>query len=65
MRTDMEPAPALGLPLHEPQPPAGCDVCASLVRQRATAAAAGDLSQVSDCNVEIRAHTDPHQRRQS
>jgi hypothetical protein len=63
MRTDMEPAPTLGLPLEEPDPPAGCDVCASLVRQRAAATTTGDLSQVSDCNVEIRAHTDPHRRR--
>ncbi|MFF7763129.1 hypothetical protein [Streptomyces griseorubiginosus] len=63
MRTDMDPAPALGLPLDEPDPPADCGVCASLAEQREVAAAAGDLSRVSDCNVEIRNHHKPRCRR--
>lgn len=52
----MDPPPLLGLPLDEPVPPADCDVCAALVRQRAEARARGDLSRVSDHNVEIRNH---------
>lgn len=45
----------------EPVPNFGCDVCASLGRQREEARAAGDLSAVSDCNVEINKH--PHKGR--
>ncbi|MFC8347860.1 hypothetical protein [Streptomyces sp. NPDC057280] len=43
-------------PLEEPEPPTGCDVCGALARQRTEARAAGDLSRVSDLNVEIRSH---------
>ncbi|MCK7628191.1 hypothetical protein MUU72_34775 [Streptomyces sp. RS10V-4] len=47
-------------PAPEPEPVAGCDVCGALARQRACARAAGDLSKVVDCNVELRSH--PHER---
>lgn len=56
MRTDMDPPITLGLPLDEPVPPPDCDVCEALARRRAEATQAGDLSRVSDCNVEIRNH---------
>ncbi|MDX3583018.1 hypothetical protein [Streptomyces europaeiscabiei] len=46
----------LGLPLDDPTPPADCGVCAALAVQRAEARADGDLSRVSDLNVEIRNH---------
>lgn len=42
----------------EPLPNFGCDVCATLGRQREAARNSGDPSAVSDCNVEIRQH--PH-----
>ncbi|MER7927045.1 hypothetical protein ABTY96_28465 [Streptomyces sp. NPDC096057] len=54
--TTMDAPPALGLPLDEPMPSAGCGVCAALVRQRTDAQAAGDYSKVSDVNVELRSH---------
>ncbi|WP_079168428.1 hypothetical protein [Streptomyces colonosanans] len=54
----------LGVPPEWPQPVPGCCVCAALARQRAEAAGAGDQSKVSDCNVEIRRHKDPHPRGQ-
>lgn len=60
MRTDMDPPITLGLPLDQPEPPADCGVCSALAQQRATAATAGDMSRVSDLNVEIRNH---HQMR--
>ncbi|WP_078622680.1 MULTISPECIES: hypothetical protein [unclassified Streptomyces] len=47
--------------LLEPVPVAGCDVCASLARQRADARRQGDASTVSDCNVELGRH--PHGKR--
>ncbi|MFE0383930.1 hypothetical protein ACFW1F_07570 [Streptomyces bungoensis] len=55
----------LDLPLPEswPKPHAGCDVCATLTRDRVTAQTAGDYSAVTDYNVEIRAHRAWHQRR--
>jgi hypothetical protein len=46
----------LGLPLAWPAPPPDCEVCQALARQRTRAAADGDHSRVSDCNVEIRNH---------
>ena len=46
----------LGLPLAWPAPPPACEVCQALARQRTEAAASGDHSRVSDCNVEIRNH---------
>lgn len=63
MTTTMDPSPALGLPLDEPEPPADCEVCTALATQRAVAAEAGDLSRVSDCNVEIRNHHRPRATR--
>ena len=51
-----EPAVLLGLPLPEPEPPADCEECQDLARQRAAAKDAGDLSRVSDCNVWMRNH---------
>ncbi|GAU68538.1 Syd protein [Streptomyces sp. NBRC 110611] len=48
------------LPVPEPVPVAGCDVCGALARQRAEAYTAGDKSKVIDCNVELRRH--PHPR---
>jgi hypothetical protein len=59
----MDPPITLALPLVEPEPPADCGVCAALVVQRAEAKAAGDLSKVSDLNVEIRNHHQPRQKR--
>ncbi|MCX4919987.1 hypothetical protein OOK28_41445 [Streptomyces sp. NBC_00687] len=62
-QTTMDEQPVdLALPLDQPQPAAHCGVCAALVRQRTAAAAVGDWSRVSDCNVEIRSHP-PHRRR--
>ncbi|MDQ0931435.1 hypothetical protein [Streptomyces turgidiscabies] len=46
----------LGLPEPEPEPMEGCDVCGALSRERAAARLDGDLSKVSDVNVEMRAH---------
>lgn len=42
----------------EPIPNFGCEVCAALGLQRDEARRVGDMSVVSDCNVEIRLH--PH-----
>ncbi|UKY50993.1 hypothetical protein [Streptomyces inhibens] len=53
----MDPFPA-----PEPEPVAGCDVCAALARQRAAARAIRDKSAMVDCNVEIRRH--PHSKRE-
>ncbi|MCX2967837.1 MULTISPECIES: hypothetical protein [Streptomyces] len=55
MRT-LSPPVHLALPVEDPQSADGCDVCAALVRQRDDARARGDLSAVTDLNVEIRAH---------
>lgn len=64
MRTkEMEPAPILGIPLAEPLASEACDVCQALARQRSAARAEGNLSRVSDCNVEIRNHPHPERRR--
>jgi hypothetical protein len=59
-QTTAEQPITLGLPLDDPQPPEDCGVCAALVKQRAEARGQGDLSKVSDLNVEIRNH---HQAR--
>ncbi|MFE2530426.1 hypothetical protein [Streptomyces sp. NPDC059371] len=53
----------LALPLDRPEPAEGCQVCAALARQRAAAEASGDGSKASDCNIEIRGHSEPHVRR--
>lgn len=47
----------------EPIPRFGCDVCASLGRQREEARLQGDMSTVADCNVEITRH--PHAMRRT
>ncbi|MFD5078040.1 hypothetical protein [Streptomyces sp. NPDC058371] len=46
----------LGLPPLEPVPVEGCDVCGALARQREAERRTGNLSEVSDLNVEIRSH---------
>lgn len=51
----------LSMPRLEPTPTAGCDVCAALASQRSDARKRGDMSAVSDANVELRSH--PHRRR--
>jgi hypothetical protein len=45
----------------DPGPEPGCDVCGALAGERRRARAEGDLSRVSDVNVEIRRH--PHAKR--
>lgn len=65
MTTTTSPPVDLPLPAEWPRPRPRCGVCASLARQRTEAAAAGDFSKVSDCNVEIREHAAPHRRRRS
>lgn len=54
--TTMDPPVHLSLPRTPPAPASGCGVCAALAEQRGTAHKAGDLSAVSDCNVELAAH---------
>ncbi|MFD9111647.1 hypothetical protein [Streptomyces bottropensis] len=61
--TTMDPPITLALPLSEPEPPADCGVCAALAVQRAEAKSAGDLSKVSDLNVEMRNHHEPRPKR--
>ncbi|MFD4528152.1 hypothetical protein ACFWP7_30320 [Streptomyces sp. NPDC058470] len=58
MKTTMDPPITLELPLSEPDPAPGCDVCEALARQRAEFTAAGNPSKATDCSVEIRNH--PH-----
>ncbi|MFJ4781819.1 hypothetical protein [Streptomyces sp. NPDC088794] len=58
--TTMAAAVHLPLPQLEPVAVEGCDVCRALGKQRAEARTAGNMSRVSDCNVEIRAHSDHH-----
>lgn len=58
------PSPPVELPLSlycAPDPVADCDVCQALDKQRSEARAEGDMSKVSDLNVEIRNH--PHRGR--
>ncbi|MCQ6556791.1 hypothetical protein NPS70_26920 [Streptomyces sp. C10-9-1] len=58
----MDPPVQLSLPRTQPAPaPApGCGVCAALAKQRTAAYGAGDLSAVSDCNVELATHPTKH-----
>ena len=58
-RRTMDQPPHVGLPLTPPEPVAGCGVCEALAKQRATAQASGDMTRVTDCNVEIRQHPHP------
>ncbi|MFE9363671.1 hypothetical protein ACFYNN_12820 [Streptomyces sp. NPDC006978] len=57
---DLTEAVQLGNPLDlvDPVPDADCAVCVALGGQRAEARRLGDMTTVSDCNVEIRRH--PH-----
>jgi hypothetical protein len=59
----MDPPITLGLPLDDPIPPDDCGVCQALAHQRAAASGRGDLSRVSDFNVEIRNHHEPRRTR--
>ncbi|MCR8578955.1 hypothetical protein NE399_33510 [Streptomyces sp. Isolate_219] len=59
--TTMTPPVYLSLPPASPTPAEGCGVCTALAKQRAAAAAEGDHSRVTDCNIELRNH--PHRRR--
>lgn len=68
MTTPTYPDPPTALPQSfetEPLPVPGCDVCGALARARAAARAAGDMSNVSDMNVEIRRHPHGTRRRPS
>ncbi|WP_329616527.1 hypothetical protein OG244_28780 [Streptomyces brevispora] len=60
---DLTEAPALGNPLDliDPAPATACSVCVALDEQRAEARRLGDMTTVTDCNVEIRRH--PHRTR--
>lgn len=55
---DMDPAPAVGLPLDEPQPVTGCGRCAALAAEREHWRSLGNGAAVSDCNVWLRRHPD-------
>ncbi|WP_330332698.1 hypothetical protein OHS33_25295 [Streptomyces sp. NBC_00536] len=55
--TTMDPPVHLSLPRKPPVPAPGCAVCVALVEQRTAAREAGDMSAVSDCNVELAAHS--------
>jgi hypothetical protein len=46
----------LQLPAAPPEPKPGCPACAGIASRRAQAAAVGDYSRVSDCNIWIRRH---------
>ncbi|GHH81070.1 hypothetical protein GCM10017771_01960 [Streptomyces capitiformicae] len=59
----MDPPVSLGLPLDEPTPPDDCGVCTALANERTEARARGDLSRVSDLNVEIRNHHPARRKR--
>ena len=56
VKTTMTGPIDLPLPLIEPTPVAGCDVCGALVRAREEARQNGDLSKVTDFNIEMRSH---------
>lgn len=47
------------LPTPEPVPNFGCAICAALGRQREEARSRGDMTTVTDSNIEIRRH--PHE----
>jgi hypothetical protein len=54
-------SPPADLFMTAPEPVPGCDVCGALAIERSEARRRGDLSKVSDVNVEIRKH--PHAKR--
>ncbi|WSD70442.1 hypothetical protein OG978_25525 [Streptomyces sp. NBC_01591] len=58
--TSMDPPVQLSLPRTPPVPAPGCGVCAALAKQRTTAYGNGDMSAVSDYNVELAAHRKKH-----
>lgn len=58
----MDPPVHLAFPPTPPAPEPGCGVCAALAEQRTAARGDGDLSAVSDCNVELAAHPKKHTR---
>ncbi|MFE3945011.1 hypothetical protein ACFXPV_24625 [Streptomyces sp. NPDC059118] len=58
--TTMDPPVHLALPPSPPTPVPGCGVCVALAKQRAAAYSNGDLSAVSDCNVELADHPKRH-----
>ncbi|MGJ5833527.1 hypothetical protein [Streptomyces ossamyceticus] len=62
-KTTMDPPLTLGVPRSEPIPPDDCGVCAALAKARAAAKEQGDMSRVSDLNVEIRNHHEPRRKR--
>ncbi|MFI6638241.1 hypothetical protein [Streptomyces sp. NPDC050504] len=57
-KTYMDPPVHLRLPRPTPKPVQGCSACFAFGALRAAARARGDLSRVSDCNVEIENHPD-------
>lgn len=57
-RTTMDAPVYLTEPMPDPEPVPGCRRCAALAEERRQARAYRNLSRVSDCNVELRAH--PH-----
>jgi hypothetical protein len=63
MSKTMSPPVDLALPPAWPKPAPRCGVGAALATQRNEAAAGGDYSKVSDCNVEIREHKEHRPRR--
>ncbi|MFE3853460.1 hypothetical protein ACFXPN_20270 [Streptomyces griseorubiginosus] len=56
MTTTIDPMIKLGFPIEEPEPPKDCKVCGALAVQREAAQERGDLTKVTDCNIEIRNH---------
>lgn len=56
MSGNLTPPVQLGEPLPHPKPAAECDVCRALVHERQVAEAQGNLSKVSDVNIELRNH---------
>ncbi|MEV7376927.1 hypothetical protein [Streptomyces lydicus] len=56
MSGSLTPSVQLGEPLPHPKPAAQCDVCQALVHQRQLAEARGDMSKVTDLNIELRNH---------
>ncbi|MEU6376832.1 hypothetical protein [Streptomyces sp. NPDC046909] len=61
--TTMSDPVHLPLPEEWPDPRPGCEVCDALASERSKAAAQQDYSKVTDCNIELRAHKQPHHRR--
>ncbi|MEU3620585.1 hypothetical protein ABZ725_51375 [Streptomyces sp. NPDC006872] len=47
---------SLQMPAAPPEPTPGCPACAGIAKRRAQAAAVGDYSRVTDCNIWIGRH---------